>query len=1057
MLNFIFGCSGSGKTRYVISEIEKKISERKSCYLLVPEQQMYVTECMLANLDPSSALFFEVISFSRLCELIFGRYGGLTYKNVGKAQKNLIMWQSLREISSCLCEYEKVSSDKNFARLMLSAADELHANSVDPEDLEKIIENCESSPFKKKIQDLSLIYANYKRNLSALCGEDCADADDKLIFAQKLLSEHNFFEGKTLFIDSFTDFTGVELDLLKQAMKQADDVYLSLSYEGRGHRAPHTASVTETVKKLTSYAKDNFVEVNDIILNSNTRARSEELVLLEKHLWDYSRVEGFMLPEDSRGAIEMTVCKNEYEEAEYAALRIMQEHARGISYSQIALVMGNADARKGIIAAVFDKYGIPYFFSEKTDISTTPAARLVLCALRCVSRNFRLSDILTLLKTGLCGIDPCDCDLFEDYCITWNINGKTFFEKTWSMNPDGYSQNLSERGKLILEAANRVKDKLIPPLAKLSAEISAAEKKPIAICRALFSYLKEIELSASLCSLAEFELSIGNTRDAGEMIRVYDHINSALGCICETIGNTELTSDELSVAIEILLSNTDIGSVPSVNDYVTVGSASTLRVEGIKTSVLLGLCEGEFPANYSDGAILGEQDKRALEALGISLKSREATIVSDELFYVWRAMSKPSEKLILSTCSSSIDGSLRSPSSAWNRVSFLFPYVKKESFDLYAVRRLAENSAPEERLKKTPYEEENPYIADIDPEMTRLLFGDRLSLTKSKISSFVECPYKFWCEYVLGLRERKPAAVRYGDAGTVIHYVLENFISEVKDSEGRLPVMSGEEIVNKTNDILNRYLLSPLFPLSPSLMYNFSRIRDLSLVMVESVLQEFEASEFRVAGLELPISDKGGILKPLEIPINTGTDFSPVVSLGGIVDRVDVYKNEDGVYIRIVDYKTGAHSFDVRKISDGSDLQLPAYLFAICNEKNKGGFTLEEVYPAAALYLSATEKEGEAIPVRSGFILDDEEILLAANKDMDDNILAGVKFKKNGERSGNALVDREKMSAIEKELKNAISSVAESIYSGKAERRPSDDACRYCSAKANCPTAYKEK
>ena len=77
MLKFLLGRSGSGKTKYILTEIEKRVKAGERTYLLVPKQQVYISECMLADLPPSSALCFEVISFSRLCELVFSRSGDL--------------------------------------------------------------------------------------------------------------------------------------------------------------------------------------------------------------------------------------------------------------------------------------------------------------------------------------------------------------------------------------------------------------------------------------------------------------------------------------------------------------------------------------------------------------------------------------------------------------------------------------------------------------------------------------------------------------------------------------------------------------------------------------------------------------------------------------------------------------------------------------------------------------------------------------------------------------------------------------------------------------------
>ena len=69
----------------------------------------------------------------------------------------------------------------------------------------------------------------------------------------------------------------------------------------------------------------------------------------------------------------------------------------------------------------------------------------------------------------------------------------------------------------------------------------------------------------------------------------------------------------------------------------------------MRASILLGLCEGEFPRAVSDDGILTEADKEALEEYGVILQSRERLRSSEELFYVYRSISKPREFLSLFT------------------------------------------------------------------------------------------------------------------------------------------------------------------------------------------------------------------------------------------------------------------------------------------------------------------------------------------------------------------------------------------------------------------------
>ncbi len=1064
MLTFLLGRSGVGKTEYILNEIEKHVAEGERTYLLVPEQQVYISECMLADLPSRSALCFEVISFSRLCEITASRLGGISEHMIGSGIRELLMWQTLRELSPALKKYKGIKTDAALTAMMLSLIDELHASSVSYEDCEDISEKCDAPELSDKLSDIAAIYADFERNIHDRMGDSAVAAENKLRALSKMLRENKLFSDCNFYIDSFASFTGEEHEVLRGIIAQAKSTTVSLTYE-RGSKAPHFESTADTVKKLTRFAKDIGMECRDIRLESYKRGSSDELCMLERDLWNFSVTDKnrTAIPEDRRGSIEMTVCSNEYEEMWLSGLNILKEHERGVAYSEIALICREPENRKGIIDAVFERLGIPYFISERTDLSSTAPARLLLSALRCIAHNFNTVDVMTLLKTGLLGISSEDADLFEDYVRTWSISGSLFCASAWSMNPDGYTSEMSERGKSILDAANRVRAELIPPLAELKNEFSINCGNALLNCRSLYSYLVRISLSDNLSEYAENSLLSGDLKSAGEILRLYDYIVSALTDIATVLGDTEMNAEELCSAIEIMLKNTDIGSVPAMSEYVTVGSAATLRVENVKTAILVGLSEGEFPKNYSDSGILTENDKKIMDELGLSLTSREDSLTSDELFHVYRAMTLPKERLILSCCRQSVSGRAKNPSSAWNRVKFLFPYIKEKGFDLSKIRALAKKASNDQEFdvndpKGPPDTADNQAsIAEIDPIYVRMLFGDKLHLSKSRISAFAECPYKFWCEYIIGLRESKISTVSYADSGTIIHYILENVINKLKKEDGSLEDISDEELISLNDSLLEGYISRINCPLPPSIMYSFSRLRDLALIMARSVIDELRSSLFRIVASEMPISDRTpNALRPMEIRIEDDPS-SPTVSLGGVIDRIDCYDGEDRKYIRIIDYKTGTHKFDIDKISTGEDLQLPAYLFTATLDDNKPFFGKEkDIFPASALFLSAEESGGSISPVRSGFMLSDDEILRAASPELDPEVLAGIKIKKDGTLSGKAAVGEEALLNIDTKLRETISSTAKSMYSGKAPRTPSKEACGFCSLKATCPVANKE-
>jgi len=69
MLKLICGPSGAGKTEHLTKCIEADIASGVRSFLLIPEQQAYISERDLAARLPKNAgLYFEVVSFSGLAE-----------------------------------------------------------------------------------------------------------------------------------------------------------------------------------------------------------------------------------------------------------------------------------------------------------------------------------------------------------------------------------------------------------------------------------------------------------------------------------------------------------------------------------------------------------------------------------------------------------------------------------------------------------------------------------------------------------------------------------------------------------------------------------------------------------------------------------------------------------------------------------------------------------------------------------------------------------------------------------------------------------------------------
>ena len=250
-------------------------------------------------------------------------------------------------------------------------------------------------------------------------------------------------------------------------------------------------------------------------------------------------------------------------------------------------------------------------------------------------------------------------------------------------------------------------------------------------------------------------------------------------------------------------------------------------------------------------------------------------------------------------------------------------------------------------------------------------------------------------------------------------------------------------------------------------------------MIAKNLINEFKASDFYPAHFELKVGMGDEGINALEFELKDGS----IITLRGIADRVDTFKKDGNVYIRVVDYKTGSKEFSFDELKDGLNTQLLIYLFSICkaqNDDTKTKFGCEsggELLPAGIQYLSSNAPtvsvdkfcDGNNIEEliqnefsRSGLLNNDPDIMQAINHNLDPKIVSKFKTNDEGEMIGKGLVNSNGFEEIYEMLSETIISVAESMKNGKANaiplRKGEQAPCRYCKMKAVCrASACKSK
>ena len=125
--------------------------------------------------------------------------------------------------------------------------------------------------------------------------------------------------------------------------------------------------------------------------------------------------------------------------------------------------------------------------------------------------------------------------------------------------------------------------------------------------------------------------------------------------------------------------------------------------------------------------------------------------------------------------------------------------------------------------------------------------------------------------------------------------------------------------------------------------YLVNRLKRISKKAMWTLTEHIKRGEFVPIGHEI-IFGLGGEIPPIIIELDSVEKFL----LEGRIDRVDILKEKDERYVKIIDYKSGSNDFSLSDVYYGFQIQLLVYLDAVLsNEKRKYNV---EVHPGGIFY-----------------------------------------------------------------------------------------------------------
>lgn len=241
--------------------------------------------------------------------------------------------------------------------------------------------------------------------------------------------------------------------------------------------------------------------------------------------------------------------------------------------------------------------------------------------------------------------------------------------------------------------------------------------------------------------------------------------------------------------------------------------------------------------------------------------------------------------------------------------------------------------------------------------------------------------------------------------------------------------------------------------------YLAGRIERMTERTMWALGEQLKKGDFVPVGFEVSFSAIDN-LKAMKIRLSEEEELH----LRGRIDRLDLCEDEEHVYVKIIDYKSGSTTFDLAAIYYGLQLQLVVYMDAV-TELEKRHFPEKEVVPAGIFYYHikdpVIEKELVDVPEdieelileqlrMNGLVNSDLEVIGHMDKEIVTKSDVIPVSMKDGliQEHYSSVADSRHFEALKLYVRGKVKEDGQQILSGKVLAAPykqgNQTACDYC-------------
>jgi len=981
-LQLFCGSAGAGKSYQLYREITRmSIDEPDTNFLvIVPEQFTLQTQKDIVSMHPDNGVMnIDILSFQRFAYRIFDEVGAGNQPVLEDTGKSMVIRRVLADKKRQLRLFGQNVSKTGFVDELKSMLSELYQYNIQEEDFDRMQKIAEKKPvLKAKLQDLFVIYQGFRDFMR----ERYITAEEILVVLYNLIDKSDWVKNTVICLDGFTGFTPCQYKILEKMLQYAKKVFITVTIDPRELedfepvlRNREEINFSEhqlfglskkTIHKLYKMARMTGTAIKEPVIAEKRSAQgmpyrfinSSALASLEHNIFRYP----YNIYSDEQNDITIHAARDAAAEMDFVVREIKRLiREENYRYKDIAVVTGAITEYGRIARQKFTQAGIPCFIDYKKDILNNPFVELIRAAVAIAAEDFNYESVFRYLRTYLTDLSPQEIDMLENYVLACGIKGY----RRWS---EPFERKYRSNEPLQLELLNKAREKFMQDIVPVYEVLKNKEKNISDYTTALYELGVRLRIEEKLAGYQAYFINAKQPVIAKEFEQVYRIVMELYDQMVLLLGQEKCSIAEFADILDTGFLEAKVGLIPPGVDEVVVGDTERTRLKDIKALFFVGVNDGLIPRAAGSGGILSDMERELLAENNIELAPTKRQQSYTEQFYIYLNLTKPSRKLYISYHKVNEEGKAVGPSFLIGKIKQLFPAVSITDEDdaqgepdilkddglsylTEGLRNLDKGNLTNEWKELYLYyrsNEKTSFILDrliqgalhinkekgISKEAARLLYGSELDGSVTRLERFAGCAFAHFLAYGLNLEERREFKLAVPDIGNIFHNAIDYFSKKLDESsyswhdipDDIRQEWAQESVQHAVEEYENSFLKS-----TKRSEYMIKRMERIVVRTLWALCNQIRQGAFEPVGYEMKFYEL------------------PELNFSGRIDRLDLYEDENRVYVRVIDYKSGSTYFDLAGVYYGLQQQLSVYLIAAIDYLSKQ-HPDKEIVPAGIFY-----------------------------------------------------------------------------------------------------------